>query len=325
MVNDIVSIIVPFYNARTTLRRAILSALASDIDNLEIIAVDDGSTDHGAETILLADPRLKIVAQPNGGLGAARHRGICEARGRWICLLDADDEMAPGRLRHQLAAFQLAGERAIITTGSRYLLLNGTVRIQAVRRGFPLYSRITDMFCRGHMRTDGAAMFMTAALCAEIGGFDKDLRLGEEDIWSRAIANGVEFWNVNLPLYTVHFSRTSLRFNPRYRLRDTPKLLARLEMLIANANDPTIRRRLVDFASVRMKMAIVTYFYYDLDTRLALLNLWKGRSWSRPPDKALLALALFATRHGLSSVFFYWLHFFRGIYRRVVHRLARPS
>ena len=97
-----VSVIIPAFNVRNCLRRAILSALNQTLAPIEVIVVDDGSTDGTADLVThLAneDPRIKLQRQ-SGNLGpsAARNLGIAVARGEWIALLDADDCYLPERL-----------------------------------------------------------------------------------------------------------------------------------------------------------------------------------------------------------------------------------
>ena len=87
-----ISVIMPCYNASARLARSVGSVLAQSHDNLELIAVDDGSTD-STPGILRAvkDSRVVIITQPNRGVCAARNRGLREATGRYIAFLDSDD------------------------------------------------------------------------------------------------------------------------------------------------------------------------------------------------------------------------------------------
>jgi succinoglycan biosynthesis protein ExoO len=97
-----VSIIIPAYNCEAFIGRAVASATGQSLAPLEVIVVDDCSTDGtraAVAALAVADPRIKMIAMPlNGGPSAARNAGIAAASGGWIAILDADDAFAPGRL-----------------------------------------------------------------------------------------------------------------------------------------------------------------------------------------------------------------------------------
>ena len=94
----LVSVIVPAYNAERTLRRSVNSVLNSGYDAIEVIIVDDGSTDGTAQVAgeLSRDSRVKYEYQENGGVSAARNRGIELCSGDYLSFLDADDYVLPG-------------------------------------------------------------------------------------------------------------------------------------------------------------------------------------------------------------------------------------
>ena len=103
----LVSVIVPLYNKVGTVAETITRALAQSFTLFEIIVVDDGSTDGSAAVVAgIADPRLTLILQDNGGVSAARNRGIMAAQADWIALLDADDHWDPDHLERHWQAVQ---------------------------------------------------------------------------------------------------------------------------------------------------------------------------------------------------------------------------
>lgn len=96
-----ISVIIPLYNKGALVKRAIDSVLQQDFDGeLEVVVVDDGSTDDSAEYVRAYDDvRVRLVSKPNGGVSSARNRGIEEAGGECFLFLDADDELLPGALK----------------------------------------------------------------------------------------------------------------------------------------------------------------------------------------------------------------------------------
>lgn len=98
MQNDLISIIVPVFNLQNELSRCLDSILAQSYSNIEIIVVDDGSSDSSADLMRRyaeKDSRIKPVFQENGGVTSARLHGVREAFGRWIGFVDGDDEVEP--------------------------------------------------------------------------------------------------------------------------------------------------------------------------------------------------------------------------------------
>ena len=89
-----ISVIIPMYNSRPVISRCIQSVMSQSYTDFEIIVIDDGSTDGGADIVMeikKKDNRLRYIRQENGGVSRARNRGLDEARGEYICFIDSDD------------------------------------------------------------------------------------------------------------------------------------------------------------------------------------------------------------------------------------------
>jgi hypothetical protein len=127
-----VSIIIPVYNRAAMLRQALASALAQTYGDLEVLIVDDASTDDTPaviEELQRSDPRVRSIRRENGGPGLARESGRLEARGEFLQYLDSDDLLSPRKLELQVAAL-----RANADAGVAY----GMVRYRdAAGRGIP--------------------------------------------------------------------------------------------------------------------------------------------------------------------------------------------
>ncbi len=103
----VASVIIPAYNAAPFISGAIRSVLDQTMPQLEVIVVNDGSTDTTEQTVrAMEDPRVHLVSRTNGGVSAARNTGLDMARGNYIAFLDADDAMEPTNLEEKIAVLR---------------------------------------------------------------------------------------------------------------------------------------------------------------------------------------------------------------------------
>ena len=103
--SELVSIIIPTFNHGQYLNRALLSAINQTHFHIEVLIIDDGSTDNTSDiikNIIKNDSRIKYIYQSNNGLSSARNLGLDHATGRWIQFLDADDVIHPDKIRAQI-------------------------------------------------------------------------------------------------------------------------------------------------------------------------------------------------------------------------------
>jgi glycosyltransferase involved in cell wall biosynthesis len=152
----LISVIVPAYNYANLLPRALESVLVQWAPWVELIVVNDGSTDDTARLLAgyaTLHPGLLVIDQANAGAAAARNRGLRQARGRYALLLDADDELQPGALetlratvaRHPEAGTVLGAQMSVYPDGRERLRLPTTVRAaspQQLCKRYLLHKRI---------------------------------------------------------------------------------------------------------------------------------------------------------------------------------------
>jgi glycosyltransferase involved in cell wall biosynthesis len=126
----LVSVIIPTYNTARFVVQAVQSALAQTYSPIEVIVVDDGSTDDTRKQLEAFHGRVRYVYQSNGGVGKARNRAIREARGELLAFLDADDEWCPEKIAIQVAALETNARAALVHTDVTYQDVNSGRRFQ---------------------------------------------------------------------------------------------------------------------------------------------------------------------------------------------------
>jgi glycosyltransferase involved in cell wall biosynthesis len=174
----LVSVVIPAHNAAATLDATLHSARAQSHRELEIIVVDDGSTD-GTPTLAAqhaaADDRVRIVTQRNAGVAAARNTGWQAARSDVIAFLDADDLWAPTKIERQLQALRAAGPRA----GLVYCWYHGIDArglITDVQNSPAWQGDVLHHLLHGNFIGNGSAALVRREALVESGGFDATLR-----------------------------------------------------------------------------------------------------------------------------------------------------
>jgi glycosyltransferase involved in cell wall biosynthesis len=186
-----VSVVIPAFNAGRWVARAIDSVLAQDWPNVEVIVVNDGSTDNTDEVCRSYGERIRYVRQENAGVSAARNRGIELAEGQLIAFLDADDQFLPSMvstLVRALENFPEAGAASgahFLRTGDSLVrvppegrVLPPGVKIGVVHDFFRVYAK-WSIVCTG-------SVLVKKEVFDKVGLFRPDLRLGEDiEMWSR--------------------------------------------------------------------------------------------------------------------------------------------
>jgi glycosyltransferase involved in cell wall biosynthesis len=168
---DLVSVVIPSYNRAYCIATTVDSTLAQTHENLEILIVDDGSSDGTRELIeerYRGEPRVRYIYQPNAGVSAARNHGLRLARGQFIALLDSDDIWLPWKVEAQLRCLEALPGGHIWTDGrhrsGRQLQTAGTTKYTTSYRKFT-----REQLFRGHARCPRSIRPQTA--CRTRGSF----------------------------------------------------------------------------------------------------------------------------------------------------------
>ncbi len=186
-----ISVVIPLYNKEKAIAATLQSVLAQTYTDYEVIVVDDGSTDASAEVVrslMAKSNKIRLIQKPNGGVCSARNRGIIEAKGYYIALLDGDDLWKPTFLEEQVVLihdFPKAGMWGVNTA----FLRNG--KYYKWRQGMPdgyrgyvenyFSTRHNDLFC-------SSSVVIRKDVFEKVGYFDERIWTSEDiDMWYRII------------------------------------------------------------------------------------------------------------------------------------------
>ncbi|HEY9109121.1 MAG TPA: glycosyltransferase [Roseateles sp.] len=223
-----VSVVIPCFNAEPYIAATLRAVLAQQGAELEVIVVDDGSTDNSVRVVSEAFPEVRLISQPNAGVAAARNTGIAAARHEWIAFCDADDIWLPGKLAAQFDCLAAStGTRMCYTAWEVWPsdtpepspdVVAGLAGVRKAGATGWLYPELL-LDCVVWTST----VLARRDLFDEIGVFDTGLRIGEDyDLWLRASrVTRIERVCRPLALYRQHpanITRSAPRDNYRGRV-----------------------------------------------------------------------------------------------------------
>ena len=192
-----ISVVIPCFNAERYIAAAVRSVLAQDWSDLEVIVVDDGSSDRSAELVRDTFPEVTLLRQTNQGVAAARNLGIRHSQGDWIAFLDADDIWLPGKLQAQWQ--MLSAQPTARMAYSAWQVWSSTEPSPSPEYVDEVLSQSGDLdrwagpsgWIYPQLLLDCEVWTSTVlshrSLFEEVGLFDTALRIGEDyDLWLRA-------------------------------------------------------------------------------------------------------------------------------------------
>lgn len=237
--SPLVSVVIPAYNAAPVIQRAIESARGQDYPNIEIIVVDDGSTDATAHIVAsITDSRIQVTRlHRNAGQSAALNEGIRQSNGEYVAFLDADDEWLPQKLSRQMAKLLSNDRYAFVMCENNDVYSDGrtverTSRVVDSRETDPGNRIIQDadvlvegpyawktLLFRSYVATP--TVLAPKRCLLQAGGFDESLPVAnDQDMWIRLALTG-EVGCVAEPLAIVHKTAGSLMTQHPLAAHDT--------------------------------------------------------------------------------------------------------
>ena len=189
-----ISVVIPLYNKEKSIYTTLQSVCEQTYTDIEIIVIDDGSSDKGASVAAsYPDTRIRVINKENGGVCSARNRGIKEAKGEFIALLDGDDQWDKEYLAEQVKMVANFPEAAM--WGINFAELSEGKLIRKLATGLPdgfrgyvenyfqMKERVSDLFC-------SSSVLIRKDVFERVGMFDERIKYSEDsDMWFRIITN----------------------------------------------------------------------------------------------------------------------------------------
>jgi len=209
-----ISVVIPLYNKEKQIAGTLRSVLSQSFQDFEIVIVNDGSTDGSAEEVArINDPRIRLINQPNAGVSAARNRGITEAKGEYIALLDADDEWHHDYLATQASLIKKYPECAVFATNYEFRNEKGVVT-NTIINNLPfdgedgILSNYFKVASTSHPPICSISIVARKSAFQAIGGFPREITSGEDLLTWAYLAAQYKIAYSNKPL-AIYYTPTT--------------------------------------------------------------------------------------------------------------------
>ncbi|MBE9228369.1 glycosyltransferase [Phormidium sp. LEGE 05292] len=208
----IISVVIPVYNGEKTIKETIDSVLNQSFSYLELIIINDGSTDKTLEIVSgIKDERVKVYSYRNTGLAASRNRGISLAKGEYISFIDADDLWTPDKLESQLQALQENPEAAVAYSWTNCIDETGKFLGKGSYLSFS--GDVSAKLLLTNFIDNGSNVLIRIDALKKVGNFDESRKSCEDwDMWLR-LASDYSFVAVSKPQVLYRMSATSMSVN----------------------------------------------------------------------------------------------------------------
>lgn len=279
---DLITVIIPVYNAEKWIEKCIKSVINQTYKNLEIILVDDGSTDDSltiCNKFLEKDRRIKVIHTENRGVSSARNEGLNNSQGKWIAFVDADDwieknfcEKLIKEIKESNSDVALCGYKRVteenyesINTNGENEVIDKKIYIEKVLNPQTAYG-----FC--HMK------IINRSLIENIR-FEKSIVVGEDALFNLMIAKNIKraiFIKEPLYNYKINLNSTVKKFDENYVEKYLKSMQIIKEYVEKNYKDKNVIQNFYNFIAFHVMLIAVNYCYHPDNQEKRKINLLKN-------------------------------------------------
>ena len=252
MPNPLVSVVIPSYNRAQYIAETIESVLAQTYTNIEVIVIDDGSTDNTREAVAPYVPRVQYVWQENSERGASRNHGLRLAKGEFIAFLDSDDLWTPEKLEEDLRVFEENPNAGVLYSDLDLIDSEGRQLKTLKRNGYT--GNVTEQLLTDNFVSIGAHL-IRRSFADQVGGFREERELSGSEDW--------EFW-VRLSCVTefayLPKATTKIRTHPANTMSDAGAMSRSMGNALKVVKEQ-------DYLSARQKAGL-----HKMQAKISLIN-----------------------------------------------------
>lgn len=211
----LVSVIIPTYNRADLVVEAVRSVLSQTYERIEIIVVDDGSTDSTGEMLSEYEDKIKYIYQERSERSKARNEGVRRAEGDYIAFLDSDDIWLPLKVEKQVQVLNERPDVGLVYTGVQFIDLNGHPDDRKLCWDVPVRGEFYEDLMTHNVITGSLSGIMVRQECLDkVGLFDESMNICEDLDLYRRIARYYGFHKIDLPLVKIRIHADNTQRDP---------------------------------------------------------------------------------------------------------------
>lgn len=259
-----ISVVIPLYNKAKSINLAINAVLKQSYQDFEIIVVNDGSTDDSvAKVEKFTDSRIRLIHQTNAGVSAARNRGIYEAKGEYVALLDADDEWLPDYLSTQMQLAEKYPDCNVFAVNYQFCDVNGNISTTIIRNipfsdNSGILTNYFEVASTSHPPLWTSAVMARKEALLSVGGFPVGIRSGEDLLtWARlACRYNIAFSRKICAIYNLGEGYNYSNLPPRRQDENDPVGYELKKLMSDHSNIKGFKKYISHWHKMRASVAI---------------------------------------------------------------------